>query len=89
MIDKPWSPDKVHPLISSSLRLLVLCLVCSELFVIYYCLFLFSKNPFLSLAPFTNATPAFSTLSVNFLMHKGPLSSSETTNFRPFQTERV
>ena len=32
------------------------------LFVIYNCLLTFSKNSFLSLAPFTNATPAFSTL---------------------------
>ena len=49
----------VYPQISSSLRLLVLSLVCPHLFVIHYRLFIFSKN-FLSSAPLTNATPAFS-----------------------------
>ena len=39
------SPDGVHPQISSSLRLLVLCLVRPNSFVIYYCLFIFSKEP--------------------------------------------
>ena len=63
MINKPLSLDRVHPQFSSSLRLLVLCLVRPDLFVIYYFLFIFSKNSFLSLAPLTNATPAFSTLS--------------------------
>ena len=62
MIEQPLSPDGVHPQISSSLRLVVLGLVCPDLFVIHYCLFNFSKNSFLSLAPLTNATPAFSTL---------------------------
>ena len=48
---------RVHPQISSSLRLLVLCHARPDLFVIYYCLFIFSKNSFLSLAPLTNDTP--------------------------------
>ena len=54
------SPDGVHPQISSSLGLLVLCLVRPDLFIIHY--FFFPKNLFLSSAPLTNATPAFSTL---------------------------
>ena len=65
MIHQPLSPDGVHPQISSSLRLLVLCLIHPDLFVIfvmYYCLLIFSKNSFLSLAPLPNATPAFSML---------------------------
>ena len=37
----PLSPDRVHPHISSFLRLLVLCLVRLVLFVIYYSLFIF------------------------------------------------
>ena len=56
MIHQPLSPDGGHPQISSSLRQLVLCLVRPDLFVIYYCLYTFSKNSFLSLAPLTNAT---------------------------------
>ena len=48
--------------ISSTLRLLVLFFVCPHLFVIHYGLIIFSKNLFLSSAPFTNATPAFSML---------------------------
>ena len=55
-------PDGVHLQMSSFLRLLVLCLVRSDLFVIYYCLFIVSKALLLSLVPLTNATPAFSTL---------------------------
>ena len=51
MIHQPLSPDGVHPQISSTLRFLVLCLVRPDLFVINYCLFIFSKNSFLSLAP--------------------------------------
>ena len=60
MIHQPLSPDGVHPQISSFLRLLVLCLVRPNFFVIYYCLFIFSKRAFLSLVPLTNATRAFS-----------------------------
>ena len=45
MIHKPMSTDGVHPQISSSLRLLVLCLVRPDLFVIYYRLFIFFKEP--------------------------------------------
>ena len=48
--------------INLSLRLLVLCLFRPDLIVTHYRLFLFSKNSFLSLAPLTNVTPAFSTL---------------------------
>ena len=59
MIYQPLSPGGVHPQISSSLRLLVFCLFRPNSFVIHYCLFVFSKNSFLSLAPLTNATPAF------------------------------
>ena len=53
-------PDRGHPKASSFLRLLVLCLVgtCSKRITV---LFIFSKNTLLSLAPFTNAPPAFST----------------------------
>ena len=40
----------------------VLCLVHPDLFFIHYCLFIFSKNSFLSLAPLTNSTPTFSML---------------------------
>ena len=40
----PLSPNVVHPQISSSLRLLVLCLVRPDLFVIYYCLFICFKE---------------------------------------------
>ena len=60
-VHQPLSPDGVHPQKSSSLRLLVLCLVRPDLFVIYYCLFIFSKDSFVSVAPLTNATRAFST----------------------------
>ena len=45
------SPDGFHPQISLSLRLLVLCLVFLNLFVIHYSLFIFSKSSFLSLLP--------------------------------------
>ena len=38
-----------HSQISSFLRLLALCLVRPDLFVIHYCLFIFSKNSLLSL----------------------------------------
>ena len=62
MIHQPLSPDGVHPEISSSPRLLVLSFVRPDLLVINYCLFICSKNSFLSLAPLTIATPAFSTL---------------------------
>ena len=62
MIHQPLSPDGVNPKISSSMRLLVLCFVCLDLFVINYCLFIFSKNAFLWLTTLTNATPAFSML---------------------------
>ena len=67
MIHQPLSPDGVHPQISSSLRLLVFCLVRPDLFVSHYCLFtsIFSKNSFLSSAPLTNSTPAFSKLWFN------------------------
>ena len=44
MIRHPLSPEGVHPQISSSMRLLILCLVRLHLFVIFYCLFIFSKN---------------------------------------------
>ena len=60
MIHQPLSPDGVRPQISSSLRLFVLCTVRQDMFVIHYCFFFWSKNSFLSLAPLTNATPAFS-----------------------------
>ena len=53
------SPDGVHAHISSSLRLLVLCLVRLDLVVIHYHLFIYSKNSFLSLAPLRNAVAAF------------------------------
>ena len=59
MIHQPLLPDGVYPQISSSLNLLVLCLIRPDLFVIYY---IFSENSFLSLAPLANAIPAFSTL---------------------------
>ena len=59
---KLLSPDGVHPQINSSLWLLVLYLVRPDLFVIHYCLFIFTKNSFLSLALMRNATPAFTTL---------------------------
>ena len=39
MIHQPLSPDGVHPQVSSSLRLLVFCLVRPDLLVINYCLF--------------------------------------------------
>ena len=44
MIHQLLSSDGVHPKISSSLRLLVLCLVRSDLFVIQYCLFILFKE---------------------------------------------
>ena len=65
---QPLSPNRVHPQINSSLRLLALCLVRPDLFVILCCFF-FSKDSFLSLATLTNATPAFSTLW--FVIRKG------------------
>ena len=53
MIHQSLSPDRVHPQISPSLRLLVRCLVRQDLFVIYYSLviylfiylFIFFKGP--------------------------------------------
>ena len=63
MIHQSLSPNGVHLQISSSMRLLVLCLVRPDLFVIYYCLLIFSKNSFLSLAPLTNATLACQSVS--------------------------
>ena len=63
------SPDGVHSQISSSLRLLVFYLVRPDLYVIHYCLFIFSKNSFLSLAPLTNATSAFSTLWLGMYLY--------------------
>ena len=62
MINQHLSPDGIYPQISSSLKLLVLCLVRRDYFVIYQCLFNFSENSFLSLCPLTNATQAFSAL---------------------------
>ena len=44
MIHQSLSPHGVHPQISSSLRLLDLCLVRSDLFVIYYCLFILLRT---------------------------------------------
>ena len=44
MIHQPLSTGRVHPQISSSLTLLVYCLVRPDLFVIYYCLFIFVKE---------------------------------------------
>ena len=76
------SPDWVRPQINLSLRLLVLCLFHLDLLVTHYCLFIFSMNSFLSLAPSTNATPAFSTLLFFWTL-------SQMINFRLFQTERV
>ena len=72
MIHQPLSPDGVHPQITSSLRLLVFCLVRPDLFVIYYCLFIISKNSLLSLTPLTNATPAFFNALINLLHAKEP-----------------
>ena len=53
MIHQPLSPDGVHPQVSSSLRLLVLCLVRPDLFVIYYCLsvFFFQRTHFFHWLP--------------------------------------
>ena len=78
---------RVIPQISSSLRLLVLCLfACTCSSYISDCLF-FSKNLFLSSAPLTNATPAFSMLwffkllywseSYTSLKNKNPLWSCD------------
>ena len=64
MIHQPLSSDGVHPQISSSLRLLVLCLLRLDLFIIYQCLFIFSKNSLLSLASLTKPQQHFSTLWV-------------------------
>ena len=44
MIHQPLSPSGVHPQISSCLRLLFLCLVLKDLFVIHYYLFIFQKE---------------------------------------------
>ena len=44
MIHQPLSHDGVHPQISSSLKLLVLCFVRSDLFVINFCLYIFFKE---------------------------------------------
>ena len=66
MTHQPLSTDGVHPLISSSLRLLVPCLVRPNSFVIHYCWFIFSNNSFPLLAPLTNATPAFSTVWLHY-----------------------
>ena len=60
------SPDGVHPQISSSLRLLVLCLVrptCSSYITVLFVSFFKELISF-----FTNATPAFSTLWFFFLL---------------------
>ena len=86
MIHQPLSPDGVRLQISSSLRLLVLCHVCPYLFVIYYCLFIFSKNSFLSLAPSTNATPAFSTL---WLSNSILLQTEPRKNFNIYFVESI
>ena len=40
------SPGGVHPHISSPLRLLVICIVRADLFVIYYCLCILSKKEY-------------------------------------------
>ena len=67
-----WSSS---PQTSSSLRLLVLWLVRPHLFVIHKWLFIFSKNLFLSSAPLTTATQAFSTL---WFLRKGFLVNVAT-----------
>ena len=40
MIYQPLSPDGIHPQVTLSLRLLVVCFVRPDLFVIYYYLFI-------------------------------------------------
>ena len=62
MIHQPLSPDGVDPKISSSLRLLVLCLVCPDL---YYCLFIF-KEPI----SFIGSLDKFHTSVFNALLPK-------------------
>ena len=93
MIHQPFVIWQSHPQISSSLRLLILWLVRPNSFVIYYCLFLFSKNSFLSMAPLTNAITAFSMLWCMPATSTGTehtvLTLSQTTNFRLFQTQGV
>ena len=59
---------EIIPQISSFLRLLVICLVPPDLFIMHYCLFIFSKNLFLSSASLANATPALSKLWFNILL---------------------
>ena len=77
MIHQPSLPDAVHPQIRSSMRFLVLYLVRPNLFIRNYCLFLFSKNSFLSLAPFTNALIHFVISGSGiFISPKGVLLSS-------------
>ena len=56
------SPNQFIPEIVSPF----LCLVCPDMFLIHSCLYIFSKNSSLSLAPLANATPAFSTLWLKY-----------------------
>ena len=81
MIHQPLSPDGVHTRISSSLRLFVLCLVRSDLFVIHHCLFIFSKNSFLYLDKCHNSV--FNTL-ITHLQYKSieEMAESELKNLQ-------
>ena len=60
MIHQPLSPDGGHHQMSSSQRLLVLCLVRSTLFIMNKLLFVYflKKTHFFYRLPLTNATPA-------------------------------
>ena len=79
IIHQPLSHNGFHPQISLSLRLLVLCHVLPDLFVVYYCLLIFLKNTFLSLVPLTNATPAFLRFDFFFKIMRTPWKKQKNT----------
>ena len=67
MIHQPLSPDAVHPQISSSLRVLIDCLVRPDLFVINYCFFYFFKEPI----SFNTSLDKYQTIVFNALITLG------------------
>ena len=77
MIHQPLAPDGVHPQISSSLRLLVLCLVRPDLFVIYYCFFYFFEE----LISFIGSLDKWHTSVFNALIFIGSLDKCHTSVF--------
>ena len=81
MIHQLLSPYRIHPKISLSLRLLVLCLVCPDLFVIFYCLFLFFKE----LISFMGSLDKSHTSILNALILEGNVNHSGKRKIRKCQ----